>query len=180
MSSFDATLRLATPPNAMDHRLGASGASMVVVQFGAYDSRLSCEVAQWIQEIPRWFRPQASYVYRHGPCASEIGFIAAQAVEAAAADGKFFEMHNALCARDGRLTRDAIDDCARFVNLNSASIAAAVASKRHESDVRCDIECAELSGLKSVPALFVNGSGYVGPMDLESLIDSIEELLPEV
>ena len=94
---------------------------------------------------------------------------AAEASEAAAAQGAFWPMHDALYAARGRLTDRDLASHAAGLGLDGERVAAELASHVHAPRVDADLESARRAGLSGTPAFFVNGRLYADTYDAGSL-----------
>jgi protein-disulfide isomerase len=170
---------LAAPVTSEDHTQGPLDAKITLVQYGDYEcpytrlSRLSVHALQ--REFPDTLR----FVFRHFPL-EEIhphARAAAEAAEAAAAQGAFWEMHEHLfehqkALEDRHLHQYAIDlglEPDQFERDRTATDAA----RRIERD----LESGERSGVEGTPTFYVNGVRHAGLYDVDSLRSAIQAQL---
>ena len=99
---------------------------------------------------------------------------AAEASEAAAAQGAFWPMHDALYAAGGALGLDAVLAAARSVGLDVERVRAELAGGAHAERVAADLRSGRAAGLNGTPAFFVNGVRHEGGYDAQSLIAALE------
>jgi protein-disulfide isomerase len=99
---------------------------------------------------------------------------AAQASEAAAAQGAFWPMHDALYGLRGRLTVDDIAGAAVAVGLDVARLRAELGASTHAARVQADVESGIASGVGGTPTFFVGGVRHTGAFDAQSLIAALQ------
>jgi NhaA family Na+:H+ antiporter len=89
---------LSTPVGPNDHILGPLDAKMVIVEYGDYECSHCRLVHENMKQLREYMGDEVCHVYRHLPITSTHPHanLAAEAAEAAAAQGKFWEMHNRL------------------------------------------------------------------------------------
>jgi protein-disulfide isomerase len=151
---------LAVPVSAQEHVRGPADASVTLVQY----ADLQCPFCALAETVLRTLRrdhgDRFRLVFRHFPVVEvhPHAQLAAQATEAAGAQGRFWEMHDLLLERQARLDRDHLIAHARELELD-------VARFRHDLDaaygsdrVAADIDSGRRSGVDATPKFFVNGT----------------------
>lgn len=148
-----------------DHSLGPDRSKVTLVQYGDYECPYTI-ASHWQMELllknfPQDFR----FVFRHFPLVKRHRFAlrAAEAVEAAGAQGKFWEMHRALLKQEYTLGWEGIRDAAKALNLALARFEAEVVDHFHRPAIQEQINGGIRSGVASTPSYFVNGAFYDGP-----------------
>jgi protein-disulfide isomerase len=156
----------------VDHVRGPEAAPLLV-EYGDYECPYSRQAFREIERVERRLPGGLRFVFRHFPL-TEIhphALAAAGAAEAAASQGRFWEMHERLfhgqrTLDDKNLRRFAGDlglDAERF---NEDRTSEAVLAR-----IRRDVESGGDSGeVQGTPTLFVNGSVYRGPYDAATLV----------
>ena len=99
---------------------------------------------------------------------------AAEAAEAAAAQGAFWEMHDALYAAGGHLADADLVAHARGLGLDAERVAAELESGAHGARVERDADSARALGISSTPAFFVNGELHTDSYDAGSLVAALK------
>ena len=99
---------------------------------------------------------------------------AAEASEAAAAQGAFWEMHDRLYESRGLLSRDDLVGYADELGLDSARLAAELDTSAHAARVQRDLDSGLASGVTGTPGFFVGGRLHAGSFDAASLIAALE------
>jgi NhaA family Na+:H+ antiporter len=116
------------------------------------------------------------YVFRHFPNehAHPGAEFAARAAEAAAAQGKFWEMHDRLFDHDPRLAQGDVLELARSIGLDMERFARELDSPEVARRVDQDLEDGRRNGVTSTPTLFIDDHRYDGAWDFYSLLEAID------
>jgi Na+:H+ antiporter, NhaA family len=99
---------------------------------------------------------------------------AAEASEAAAAQGAFWAMHDALYAARGELGLGSVLAAARAAGIDAERVRAELADGVHAARVEADVRSGRAAGIAGTPAFFVNGVRHHGGYDAQSLIAALE------
>ncbi len=179
MSTDSAKARLITPVGPQDHVQGPANAPVTLVEYGDYECQYCGRAHPIIQDLQNYLGTQFRYIYRHFPIRSihSHSQLAAEAAEAAGAQGKFWEMHDALYDHQDALEREDILDYGRQIGLDMARFEADLDSHVHAERVHEDFREGIRSGVNGTPTFFINEVRYDGAWDLESLIEAIEKPL---
>ena len=166
---------------ARDHLLGSADAGVVLVEYGDYECPYCKSAAVVIPVLRRRFDGNLCYVTRHFPLPDvhPNAALAAEAVEAAGAQGKFWEMHELLFARQDRLQLADLLRYAVELGLDVGAFEADLTSARFADRVAADVEGAEAAGVAGTPTFFINDRRYVGAYDVDSLEGALREALRE-
>jgi NhaA family Na+:H+ antiporter len=118
-------------------------------------------------------------VFRHFPIRSSHTHaqLAAEAAEAAGAQGKFWEMQDSLLEHQEALDISHILEYAAQLDLDLEQFKRDLEDHTYAERVREDFQGGVRSGVNGTPSFFINGTRYDGAWDLESLIDAIEKPL---
>ena len=100
--------------------------------------------------------------------------LAAEASEAAAAQGRFWEYHDALFQAQPKLSRETMLEVGRDLGLDVDRMAAEIDSGIHRPRVERDLKSAEASGATGTPSFFVDGKRHFGAYDASSLVEALE------
>jgi protein-disulfide isomerase len=122
---------------------------------------------------------QVAFAFRHFPIAAKHPHAerAAQAAEAAAAQERFWEMHDLLFEHQKALTDGDLSGYARELGLDVAQFEEELREGRHAARVREDMESGVRNGVQGTPAFFIDGERYGGFYDVESLTWALEDAL---
>lgn len=116
------------------------------------------------------------FAFRHLPIPERhpLAPLAAEAAEAAASQGRFWEYHDALFAVQPKLSRQTMLEVAAGLGLDADRVAAELDSGVHRERVERDLRSAERSGATGTPSFFANGSRHFGAYDASSLVEALE------
>jgi len=150
---------LQAPVTPTDHIRGAPHAAITVIEYGDFASN-SCRAAEPAVRMILAAHPQAvRLVFRHFPLEADhsLALMAAEATEAAAAQGKFWEMHDALLLEGAVLDRPGLDWAAQEQGLDIAAFRAALDQEIYRQRIREQEDGAVRSHLRESPGFYVNG-----------------------
>lgn len=170
---------LAVPVNAQDHNLGPSHAAVTVVEYGDFECPNCKQAAPALKLLLERFPGRVRLVWRHFPL-EEVhphALPAALASEVAAAQGKFWPMHDLLFDDQRHLDPSHLRRHAERIELDVRRYDADMGDTVYLQRVREDIEGASTSGVRSTPTFFVNGEIHDVSFGLQGLFDSVEAAL---
>ena len=169
-----ATGALAVPVREQDHQRG--DAALTLVQYGDYECPSSRRVYELVQELFEKKKP-LRFVFRHFPLENvhPHAVQAAQAAEAAAAQGKFWEMHDRLFRNQLRLEDADLVRHAERVGLDVQAFEKALTSGTRRERVRQDKRGGVQSGLRTTMALFLNGELHEGERRVAMAVRAVRE-----
>ena len=161
---------------AVDHILGSIDAQITFVHYDSYGCAHCVASNEQVAELRDQFGDRLCYVFRHRPTTgNDVARRAAELAECAARVGRFWDVHIALMARGRSLSEQDL----RAIRADFA-VPAPDAGGNEEalllahSHVEADVQSAAASGVKLVPAFFINGRRYIGPWDRSSLTEAME------
>jgi protein-disulfide isomerase len=168
--------KLLIPISDHDHIQGTTDASVVLVEYGDYQC-LSCgEVYRIIQAIQQQI--QLCFVFRHFPRTHHFqAQKAAEAALAAAAQNKFWQMHNTLFEHQEALNNGYLLQYANDLQLDIDRFLQEMTNHVHTERIAQSIQGGIQSGVKSTPALFINSDRYQNAWDIESLLRVINPFI---
>jgi protein-disulfide isomerase len=172
-------LDLKVPVTAVDHRRGAAHPKVVVVEYGDFECPVCRAAEPGVRMILDQHAATVQLVYRHFPIESAHphALMAAEAAEAAAAQGKFWEMHDHLMQEGVHLDRKALDSYANTIGLDVALFKASLDDEIYRQRVREQIDGALLSHLRASPGFYVNGRLCDVSGGMHTLADRVKSLL---
>jgi len=176
---LDSASRLTLAIGERDHHKGSFGAPVELVEYGDYECPHCQEVHPIIHELKERMGDRLVFVYRHFPITSQHpnAFLAAEAAEAAAAQGKFWEMTLQLFTHQRELTFEDLVRHADAIGLDVNRFRRDLEEHSFEDRVREDFMSGVRSGVNGTPTFYINGIRYDGAWDLESLLEAIEKPL---
>jgi protein-disulfide isomerase len=167
---------LAIPVSERDHSQGSATAAVTLVQYGDYEcpyTRLSTHVVRALQQQ---LGEQLRFVYRNFPLTTihPHALHAALAAEAAASQGKFWQMHDYLFHHQHTLADADLAQFAEAVGLDMQQYAHDMADQRGIARIEEDAEGGERSGVQGTPTFFINGVLYRGSWEHEALLAALQ------
>jgi formate-nitrite transporter family protein len=156
--------RLTPPVSELDHALGRDDAPVTLVEYGDYECPYCGMAYPVVKAVQRELGGQLRFVFRNFPLAEAHPHArkAAQAAEAAAAQGKFWEMHDVLFEHQQALEDEDLIAYARSLGLDAERVAQELEAGTHAKRVRDDFRSGVRSGVNGTPTFFINGERYDG------------------
>jgi protein-disulfide isomerase len=164
------------PLGAGDHVDGPADAPLELVMYGDFQCPFCTAAQPILRRVRDRLGPRLRFGFRHFPL-SEIhpdAQRAAEASEAAAAQDRFWEMHDALYGNRGRLSLADVVALARGLGLDQARFRAELESGTHAERVARDVESGRATGVDGTPTFFVGGVRHVGGYDAQTLIAALD------
>jgi protein-disulfide isomerase len=166
---------LAVPPQPTDHALGPEHARVTVVEYGDFECP-SCKVAAVTPSLlMERFPNKVRFVFRHFPLveAHPHALLAAEAAEAAAAQGKFWPMYDLLFRNQAHLKDKDLNRYAGELGLDMVRYVAEMDDHIYLQKVREHIEGGTRSHIRATPAFFVNGVVQDISFGMKALHDNV-------
>jgi protein-disulfide isomerase len=170
----DATL---TPPlDEADHLRGELGRPLELVMFGDFQCPFCLGAQSVLRRVRERLDERLVFAFRHLPIPERhpLAPLAAEARAAPAAQGRFWEYHDALFRAQPKLSRETMLAVGRELGLDADRIAAELDSGLHRERVERDLRSAERSGATGTPTFFTNGIRFYGAYDAASLVEALE------
>jgi len=163
--------RLLLPIRPVDHVHGSEDAPYTLVEYGDYECPDCGRLYVILRDLQRDIASRLRVVFRHYPLSGVHHHAqeAAEAVEAAGAQGKFWEMHTLLFERQEALRTKDLIRYAEELNLDVDRFRHELKNETLKSRVRADFLAGVQNGVYGTPGLFLNGVRYDGKWDPESL-----------
>jgi uncharacterized OsmC-like protein/predicted DsbA family dithiol-disulfide isomerase len=151
--------RLAEPVTAADHARGPASAPVTVVEYGDFACPFCAAAHGLVLDLLKRLGDDLRFVFRANPRAHLFPHaeLAAEAAEAAAAQGKYWEMHDLLFQNQATLSEAEIFGHARALGLDEARFAAELRAGMHKDAVHRQEVSGWHSHVRSTPTFFVNG-----------------------
>jgi protein-disulfide isomerase len=168
---------LAVPPQPDDHRQGGAHARLTLIEYGDFESSACRSAAPTVRMLLDRHPSHLQVIYRHFPSELEHAHavLAAEASEAAAAQGKFWEMHDALYRHAARLGPKDLHRYAVEIGMDPVRYTAEMDDHIYLQKVREHIDGARRSHLVAAPAFFIGGVHQDTAAGMGRLIDTIGE-----
>ncbi len=157
-----------------DHVRGPAEAPVTLVEYGDFECPFCGQAEPVIRELLRDFG-DLRYVWRHLPLNDVHPHTqaAAEASEAAAAQGRFWEMYELLLTRQSALTRSDLIGYAGELGIDVDRFAEDLDSHAGAARIAEDVDSADLSGVSGTPSFFINGRRHYDAYDIETLSKAV-------
>ena len=168
--------RLTVPVTERDHIRGQLGARFTLVEYGDYECPFCRAAHPVVEEVERRLNGQLCFAYRHFPIvnAHPHAVRAAEAAEAAGAQGRFWPMHDLLFETTMGLADETLVRLAVQIGLDARRFVSDLASNQYLDRIREDMSSGARSGVNGTPTFFVNGLRHDGAHDAVSLIAALQ------
>ena len=167
--------RLAAPVRERDHAIGPATTPVTLVEYGDYECPYCGAAHGSVKHILGVLGDGVRFAFRNFPL-SQIhphAFQAANAAEAAGAQGKFWGMHDLLFENQRDLDTQSLLAYARELGLDLQRFGADLTQQTYAPRIREDFLSGVRSGVNGTPTFFVNGVRHNGGYDPESLLGAI-------
>ncbi|MDP9308045.1 MAG: DsbA family protein [Actinomycetota bacterium] len=168
--------RLTIPVGPDDHiRGGPETAPLTLVEYGDYECPYCGAAYPIVKEVERILGDELRSVFRNFPLGDmhphAVG--AAEAAESAAAQGRFWEMHDRLYEHQDRETTEDLIEHARVLGLDVERFKSDLQEHTYEPRIQEDFLSGVRSGVNGTPTFFINGVRHNGGYDLDSLLAAL-------
>jgi protein-disulfide isomerase len=162
--------------SAHDHTEGPADAPLTLVEYGDYQCPYCGAAYPVVKRLQKRLGKRLRFAFRNFPLTQQhpYALIAAQAAEAAALQGKFWEMHDLLFEQQTQLNPEIIHSWAKKIGLNVEQFGDDIKQGLVEERIREDRQSGIRSGVNGTPTFFINGSRYDGSPDYNSLLEALE------
>lgn len=159
-----------------DHIFGSMQAPYEIVEYGDFQCPFCLKASGSIEEVRRELGDQLRYVWRHAPLTTQHpnALAGAEASEAAALQGRFFEFERGLFSDQEHQLPSDIVRLAASLGLDVERFERDLTAPEVTARVRDDMLDAEAMNISSVPTFFLNGRRHHGPYDAQTLIRSLQ------
>ncbi len=167
---------LSQPVTQEDHARGPETAPVTLVEYGDFECPHCGEAFPIVQELLRREDGNVRFVFRNFPLAQSHPHAqsAAEAAEAAAAQGKFWEMHNKLFHNQNALNEGDLHNYAEQIGMDVQRFEREMSRRMYANEVQQDFLSGVRSGVNGTPTFFINGQRYDGPLDADGLEAAVE------
>jgi protein-disulfide isomerase len=154
-----------------DHVRGPDTAPVTLVEYGDYECPYCGQAEVVIRELLEEFGDELRYVWRHLPLndVHSNAQMAAEAAEAAGAQGAFWPMHDKLLSSQDELTPRDLKRYAEELGLDVERFWDELRRREHADRVADDVASADASGVAGTPSFFINGRRHQGAYDVQTL-----------
>jgi protein-disulfide isomerase len=155
----------------VDHIRGPLDAPVTLLEYGDYECPYCGQAETAIRELLATFGDEVRYVWRHLPLndVHPSAQRAAEVAEAAAAQGRFWDMHDKLLAHQDALTPRDVMGYADDLGLDTERFVNDVHSRANAPRIARDVSSADESGVSGTPTFFIDGRRHQGAYDVATL-----------
>jgi formate-nitrite transporter family protein len=173
--------KLLLPIQPDDHVQGAPDAPYTLVEYGDYECPACGRLFMTLRTLHDRFADNLRLAFRHYPRSGIHPHAqkAAEAAEAAGAQGHFWKMHDLLFENQSALAANDLERYAGQLSLDSRRFRDELKRRAYEDRVREDFRRGVQNGVYQTPALFINGIRYDGGLDPDALLVRLGEAEPQ-
>jgi protein-disulfide isomerase len=166
---------LTVPDPERDHISGSADGSIRLLEYGDYECPFCGEVQPIVKEIQRRLGNNLLFAFRNFPLTNihPHSEHAAEAAEAAVAQGNFWGMHATLFENQGALEDEDLAEYAVELGLDEKRLIREVTSSVYAPRIREDFKSGVRAGVNGTPTFFINGERYDGARDLKHLLNAL-------
>jgi protein-disulfide isomerase len=169
-------LSLALPVSERDHSQGPATAAVTLVQYGDYECPYTRQATWVVQAIQQELGDQLRFIYRNFPLTKihPHALHAALSAEGAAAQSKFWEMHDYIFHHQHTLADADLEHFAEAVGLDLQQYRRDMREQRALTRIEEDVRGGERSGVQGTPTFFINGILYRGAWEHDDLLAALQ------
>jgi protein-disulfide isomerase len=173
-TTWEATLTLPVTEDR-DHVQGAPGAAVTLLEYGDYECPYCGAAYPIVKELQAAMGDALRFVFRNFPITTSHPHaeLAAEAAEAADAQGRFWPMHDLLYENQERLDREDLLAYAQRLGLDIERFERELAEHVHAARVHEDFMSGVRSGVNGTPTFYVNGVRHDDSYDLDTMLDAL-------
>ena len=156
--------------------LGPQNAPITMVEWSDFQCPFCGKAQPALQQLRAQYGNKLRLVWKNQPLPFHPNAMpAAEAAMAAAEQGKFWEMHDKLFARQNELSPALYDQLAKEIGLDLGKFHASIEGHRNQALIQADMQAGAVLGASGTPTFFINGRKLVGALPVEAfkqIIDS--------
>jgi protein-disulfide isomerase len=159
-----------------DHIQGSPDAAVTLVEYGDYECPYCGAAYPIVKEVQARMGERLRFVFRNFPISTSHPHAeqAAEAAEAAADQGSFWEMHDVLYENQKRLRDEDLRGYAEKLGLDVERFDTELADHVHADRVHEDFLTGVRSGVNGTPTFYINGARHDDSYDAETLLAALE------
>jgi protein-disulfide isomerase len=159
-----------------DHIQGPAEAAVTLVEYGDYECPYCGAAYPIIKEVQSRMGERLRFVFRNFPITTSHPHaeLAAETAEAAATQGRFWQMHDLLYENQRRLRAPDLRDYAERLALDVERFDRELAEHAHAPRVREDFMSGVRSGVNGTPTFYINGARHDDSYDIETMLAALE------
>lgn len=161
-----------------DHIQGEDNAPITLVEYGDYECPYCGSAYPIVKRIQKQLGKKLRFVFRNFPLIDSHPHAgtAAMTAEFAAANNKFWQMHDLLYENQQKLEMPDLVGYAQSLSLSATDLQAAIENEIYVDRIKQDFLGGVRSGVNGTPTFFINGTRHNGSFEYEDLLASIEEV----
>ncbi len=158
-----------------DHIRGPDDAPVTLLEYGDFECPYCGQAESVIRELLAAHGDDVRYVWRHLPLndVHPTAQLAAEASEAAAAQGRFWDMYDVLLAHQGEFSPRDLNRYAEQLGLDAELFRDELRRREYASRISEDVASADESGVSGTPTFFINGRRHYGVYDIDTLTEAV-------
>jgi Na+/H+ antiporter NhaA len=158
-----------------DHIRGPDDAPVTLLEYGDFECPFCGQAEGAIRDLLAAHGDDVRYVWRHLPLSDvhPSAQLAAEASEAAAAQGRFWDMYDRLLSHQGELSPRDLVRHAGDLGLDVERFRDELRRREYAARVSEDVASADESGVSGTPTFFINGRRHYGVYDLGALTEAV-------
>ncbi|MGE5803943.1 MAG: DsbA family protein [Gemmatimonadota bacterium] len=170
---------LTAPVAARDHVAGPANAPVTLVEYGDFECPSCRKAWPMVKQLQHRLGDTLRFVFRNFPLTKlhPNAEHAAEAAEAAAAQGAYWQMYDRLFERQFALEDDNLIQYAAELGLDADRLRAELEGGTHRKRVKEDVSSGIQSGVSGTPTFFINGERYDGAHGTEPLFQALQGAL---
>jgi protein-disulfide isomerase len=170
---------LQMPITDRDNVVGAPDAPVQVVEYGDYECPYCAAAHPVVADLLNQRATAIRFAYRHFPLTNvhKHAEFAAEAAEAAGAQGHYWTMHDWLFEHQRQLEPSFVTAAAGKAGLDTAVFAENLAARTFHPKVQEDFMTGLRSGVNGTPTFFIDGARHDGPATLAALLAAVDTAL---
>ena len=174
-----ARVTLAAPVGERDHVAGPANAPVTLVEYGDFECPSCRKAFSMVKDLQQRLGDKLRFVFRNFPLTKihPNAQHAAEAAEAAAAQGAYWQMHDRLFERQFALEDDNLIEYATDLGLDADRMGVALEGGTYRARVNEDVLSGIQSGVNGTPTFFINGERYDGAHGTEPLFGALQRAL---
>jgi protein-disulfide isomerase len=172
-------VRLKSPVTDQDHVAGPASATITLVEYGNFECIQCGSAYSSLKQIRNVLADELRLVFRNFPMVQTHprSLRAAEAAEAAAAQGKFWQMHDELFAHQKALEDRDLTRYAKRVGLDIERFKHDLAENVFLPKIQAAYEQSLFDEhVTGTPTIYLNEIRYTGASDVQSLLNVIKEI----
>src|SRR2546422_7492615 len=159
-----------------DHIQGSADTPVTLLEYGDYECPYCGAAYPIVKEVPSRMGVRLRFVFRNFPITTSHPHAeqAAEAAEGAAAQGRFWQMHDVLYENQRRLEDPALRSYAESLGVDVEQFDRELTEHVHAARVREDFMSGVRSGVNGTPGFYINGVRHDDSYDVETLLAALE------